>query len=182
MSLAPEHIETGRLIGRRVQQDDYDHYHRLQNNPEVAKTLGGIPTDETIRMRVDSAVGHWAAHEFGEYVLFDKTDLDSFAGRAFLRHKLIDGESAIELGYAYMPAFWGQNHGTEVAGVLMQQAFEVLGVDNVLSFTLVTNIASRRVMEKNGFRFSHEGVYAGFPHVFLRLTREDWLKRTGSKK
>lgn len=172
--LFPDQIETSRLIGRPACADDLAHYTRLQTDPEVTKTLGGIADAATIKNRLQSAIGHWDAHGFGEYVMFAKNDRTHFAGRAFLRHKLIDGEAAIELGYAYMPEFWGQGHGTEVAAQLIKLGFEVLEADNILSFTLVTNIGSRRVMEKNGLIFSHQGVYAGLPHVFLRLRRADW--------
>ncbi len=178
MLVAPR-IETAHLIGCPARAEDLPHYIRLQTDPEVTKTLGGIADEETIKQRLASAVGHWQAHGFGEYVFFRKDEPDHFAGRAFLRHKLIDGASVIELGYAYMPEFWGQGHGSTVAGQLIAQGFEVLEVDEILSFTLVTNIASRRVMEKNGFSFSHQGVYAGYPHVFLRLRREEWQANQG---
>ncbi len=173
--LVPDRLETDRLIGRPVCVDDLSHYVRLQTDPDVAKTLGGIADEKTIRTRLAAAVGHWQAHGFGEYVFFDKADPAQFAGRAFLRHKLIDGRSVIELGYAYMPAFWGQGHGTSVAGLLIGQGFDCLEADEIWSFTLVTNIGSRRVMEKNGLQFSHQGVYAGLPHVFLCLRRADRL-------
>ncbi len=180
--LVPAEIETGHLIGRPVRVEDLPHYIRLQTDPDVTKTLGGIADEATIKQRLNSAVGHWMAHGFGEYVFFSKLDPTHFAGRAFLRHKMIDGESAIELGYAYMPEFWGQGHGSAVAGLLIKQAFETLRVDEVLSFTLVTNVASRRVMEKNGFTYSHQGVYAGFPHVFLRLSCLAWQSAQANQR
>ena len=40
---------------------------------------------------------------------------------------------------------------------------------SVVSFTLPGNLASRRVMEKLGFRFERETTYAGLPHVLYRL-------------
>ena len=38
-----------------------------------------------------------------------------------------------------------------------------------VSFTLPDNVASRRVMEKLGFRFERDTPYAGLPHVLYRL-------------
>ena len=49
--------------------------------------------------------------------------------------------------------------------------FEELGLDNVVSFTLPSNDASRRVMEKLGFCYEKNCWYAELPHVLYRLTK-----------
>ena len=47
-------------------------------------------------------------------------------------------------------------------------AFDDLGLGEIVAFTLPTNIASRRVMEKSGFAYEREIVHAGLPHVLYR--------------
>jgi RimJ/RimL family protein N-acetyltransferase len=51
-------------------------------------------------------------------------------------------------------------------------------VDDLVSFTLPDNRASRRVMEKIGFRHDTEVEHAGLPHVLYRLDRANWEQRT----
>jgi RimJ/RimL family protein N-acetyltransferase len=42
------------------------------------------------------------------------------------------------------------------------------GIGTLVSITLPHNAASRRVMEKLGFAYDHDIVYAGLPHVLYR--------------
>jgi RimJ/RimL family protein N-acetyltransferase len=46
---------------------------------------------------------------------------------------------------------------------------ELLGLDDIVAFTLPTNDASRRVMEKLGFSYERDIEHAGMPHVLYRL-------------
>ena len=50
----------------------------------------------------------------------------------------------------------------------MDVAFGRLGLADVVAFTLPDNIASRRVMEKSGFRYERDIVWAEMPHVLYR--------------
>ena len=45
---------------------------------------------------------------------------------------------------------------------------------DLVCFTLPTNRASQHVMEKVGFRYERDGLYKNLPHVFYRLTVEQW--------
>ena len=53
------------------------------------------------------------------------------------------------------------------------------GKEEVVCFTLTTNRASQRVMEKAGFEYARDIVHAGLPHVFYRLTAPRWKERDG---
>jgi RimJ/RimL family protein N-acetyltransferase len=44
-----------------------------------------------------------------------------------------------------------------------------LGLPEVVGFTMTTNIASQRVLEKAGLRFERVLEHAGLPHWFGRL-------------
>jgi len=46
-----------------------------------------------------------------------------------------------------------------------------------MSWTLPTNLASRRVMEKCGLRHQRDGIFAGLPHVFYGITEQEWKAR-----
>ncbi len=49
-------------------------------------------------------------------------------------------------------------------------AFEKLNLNNIVSFTLTTNISSQRVMKKIGFQYEKDIELAGKPHVLYRLS------------
>ena len=60
---------------------------------------------------------------------------------------------------------------TELAHACVEVGFEQLGLLEIVAFTLPDNIASRRVMEKAGFRYERDIVHAGLPHVLYRRQR-----------
>ena len=72
----------------------------------------------------------------------------------------------------------GRGIGTEMRAALIELAFRHLGADAVTSGAFESNIASRRVSEKLGYRIvgretiSPRGTPQ--PHLLLRLDRADW--------
>jgi RimJ/RimL family protein N-acetyltransferase len=55
-----------------------------------------------------------------------------------------------------------------MASTLVGLARERLGLEEIVAFTLPHNVASRRVMEKVGFRYERDIEWAGLPHVLYR--------------
>jgi RimJ/RimL family protein N-acetyltransferase len=60
---------------------------------------------------------------------------------------------------------------------IVKLAFDQIGLSELICCTLTTNIASRRVMEKVGFRFEKEATKVGIPHRFSRLTAAEFSAR-----
>ena len=60
-------------------------------------------------------------------------------------------------------------------------AFERLGMEELVCFTLTINRASQRVMEKAGFEYERDVVHAGQPHVLYRLTASGWRERSRTR-
>ena len=79
-----------------------------------------------------------------------------------LRHELNEFLAAGggHIGYAVAPEFWGRGYGSEMLrlGLL---AMERLGVRPVLLCCAEDNVASRRVIEKNGGRYVDSRPWAG---------------------
>jgi ribosomal-protein-alanine N-acetyltransferase len=64
---------------------------------------------------------------------------------------------------------WGEGLATEVARELVRVAFDDVGLPDVVAFTLPTNVASQRVMQKAGLELERDIVWADLPHVLYRL-------------
>jgi ribosomal-protein-alanine N-acetyltransferase len=93
-----------------------------------------------------------------------------FVRRAGLRNTRVGGNDEVELAYALAAEYWDRGLATEMAQAILKLAFERLGLTNVVCFTLPTNRASRRVMEKVGFDYEREVTHVGSPHVLYRIT------------
>ena len=140
----------------------------MYQNDEVTATLGGKRTAEQVREYLDDQLVHFARHGYGFWMFHSKAD-GRFVGRGGLRNMFVGGNDEIEVGYALMPEFWRQGLATEIAQASVQIGFAKLELPELVSFTLPTNIASRRVMEKVGFVFERDIVFKELPHVLYRL-------------
>ncbi|MGV3658658.1 MAG: GNAT family N-acetyltransferase [Prosthecobacter sp.] len=70
-------------------------------------------------------------------------------------------QGSAELDYWVAFPFWGRGIATQAAALAIEHAFEVLELQTLYSGGLVRNIASMRVLEKNGFTKLGEFVYDG---------------------
>ncbi len=77
----------------------------------------------------------------------------------------------VEVGWSVAPDRWGEGLAPEAAAASLDWGFEVCGLEEIVSFTMPDNHASRRVMEKLGMRYVRDFDRAGLPHVLYRLRR-----------
>lgn len=163
--------ETDRLICRRPSADTSADYRRLFTEPEVERWLRPPPmkrfeTPDFDRMLARDR-SHWQTHGFGPWVLTDRVTGD-FVGRAGLNWTRVDGRDEVELPWAVRSRFHRQGYATEAAIAAIGSAREI-GLQRVVSLTLVENRASRRVMEKVGLGYVGEVPHAGLTHALYVL-------------
>ncbi|MBI3861306.1 MAG: GNAT family N-acetyltransferase [Planctomycetia bacterium] len=89
----------------------------------------------------------------------------------------------LEIGWRLACEFWGHGYAAEAAQAAIDYAFEVLGREEVVSYTVPANARSRKVMERIGMvhcpqeDFAHPILPAGHPlsrHVLYRLPKALW--------
>jgi RimJ/RimL family protein N-acetyltransferase len=83
---------------------------------------------------------------------------------------------AIEIGWRLDPPYQGQGLATEGARSVLRYGFCEMSLSEILSIYEPDNVASGRVMEKIGMRFSGDTThpYFGVPLRIYRLTRAEW--------
>lgn len=168
-----ETFHTNRLIADRLHQEHLGELYRMHQDPNVMATLGGLRSDDEIRRFLQNNLDHLDCYGYGLWVFRDKVD-GRFVGRGGLRNVEVSGNDEVELAYALMAEFWGKGLATQMAEASLTVGFEQLGLTDVACFTLPTNRASQRVMEKAGFKYERDIVHAGLPHVFYRITAAEW--------
>jgi RimJ/RimL family protein N-acetyltransferase len=165
-----ESFETQRLRAERMRAAHFDDVQRLHSDARVMTTLGGAKEESATRSLIRANDEHWEQYGYGLWVFRDAAT-GSFAGRGGLRHLEVGGGAETEVAYALVADLWNRGLATEMAVAIVRLAFDELGIDNLVCFTLPTNHASRRVMEKAGFLYERDIVHAGLPHVLHRLRR-----------
>lgn len=90
----------------------------------------------------------------------------------------------VEIGWRLSSDHWGKGYATEAAKAVLAYAFNVLNLNEIISFTTIANVRSRKVMEKIGLchdeqdDFAHPMLDDNSPltkHVLYRLTRDQYL-------
>ncbi len=162
-------FSTNRLIAERLQIKHFSELCYMHKSCKVMATLGGVRSDDETQQFLQINLEHWNRYRFGIWIFRDKADA-RFVGRGGLRNVYIDGNNEVELAYALIDEFWGQGLATEIAKASLKLGFEKLGLADVICFTLTTNRASQRVMEKVGFKYERDIIHSNLPHVLYRIT------------
>jgi ribosomal-protein-alanine N-acetyltransferase len=172
---APDELRTPRLLLTRIAPSDLDDFVRMYQDSQVMATLGGVRSPAWTAQYLEQQMAHWQQHGFGYWTARDP-GTGQFLGRGGARYATVEGNTEVEVGYGFLAEFWGRGLSTELARESVRVGFVELHRPDLVSFTLMTNHASRRVMEKAGFRYERDIIYADLPHVLHRLTASAWQR------
>lgn len=182
-------IETARLILRTWTQNDLDPMVLINQDPKVMEHFPSTPTPEETQQFLQKIVDHNNKHGFSLYAV-ERKDTHEFIGFIGLFCPSFEAHftPSVEIGWRLASQHWGQGFAPEGAQAVLDYAFHVLNIPEVVSFTTVKNQNSRRVMEKIGLHhdvnddFNHPNLTEESPlrhHVLYRLDQKTYLARTG---
>ena len=71
---------------------------------------------------------------------------------------------------------WGQGYAIEAARGIIKYAFQVLGVEGLFAGHNPKNIASKNLLEKLGFQYTHDEFYkqTGLNHPSYLMTKSNY--------
>ena len=174
-------LETERLLLRRWKDSDRQPFSRLNADPRVMEFMPSRLSREESDRLVDQIESHFRERGYGLYAVELRQD-HSFIGFIGLAVPSFPAHftPCVEIGWRLSADRWGQGLATEGAGEVMRHAFERLGLEELVSFTVPGNVRSRRVMEKLGMtyqptdEFDHPRLPEGHPlrrHLLYRRRR-----------
>ncbi|MCL2141149.1 MAG: GNAT family N-acetyltransferase [Dehalococcoidia bacterium] len=74
--------------------------------------------------------------------------------------------------------FWGKSYGTETCWILLNYAFQKIGLSLLYLKTLSDNIRAQKCFYKCGFRACGSLLETGRIYTIMQLTREEFLRIT----
>jgi RimJ/RimL family protein N-acetyltransferase len=92
----------------------------------------------------------YARYGFGRWGVVYKPD-DRVIG--FNGLKYLGDLEEVDLGYRFLPEYWGRGIATESSLAIVRYGFESLGLERIIALVLPDNTGSIRVLEKIGMRF-----------------------------
>jgi len=176
-------LETDRLVFRKWTGEDMDLAWDLWGDPAVTGLLGPPLSREQVGTRLRRELDFDREHGVQYWPIFLR-ETGEFVGCCGLRPRSRPGQgpgTIHELGFHLKPAFWGQGYAREAAAAVIRHAFETLGAVALFAGHHPENEASRRLLERLGFQFTHRELYppTGLEHPSYLLTADDDRKRNG---
>ncbi len=175
------HIETKNLILRDVKESDIDGMFQLDSNKEVHKYLGNNPI--TNKKQAEEAVTfirqQYKERGIGRFATVEKSS-GRFIGWAGLKlnqgekEKLNGVEDFIDVGYRFIPTFWGRGYATEAALASLEYGFKTMNYDLIYGAAEAENIASNKILRKIGLQFSNEFIYDNIKCNWYKLKKENY--------
>lgn len=157
MFMPKPHIifETERLLVRQyVFEPDAENFFLLNSNEEIMRYIRATKSREDCdtflkqiieSYKINPLMGRWAAEE-----RTTKKFVGSFAIIP------IEGSEDIQLGYAFLKDHWGKGFASELTKAGLDYYFKNSNADHIYAIAEEANIASHRVLFKNGF--IHHGI------------------------
>lgn len=176
-------LTTERLKLRQWKASDLPIFAQMNADPQVMEYYPGLLSaqeSDAMAQRLSSLIdaqywGLWAVEVIsnGEFIGFVGLHRPTVA---------LPVTPCVEVGWRLRREFWGQGYALEAANASLKFAFEELKLQEVFSFTSVTNQRSIAVMARLNMHnlrhnFEHPMIPKNHPlseHVLYRITAEQW--------
>ena len=163
----PMKITTQRLQLEQTKVNDADFILQLVNTPDWLMNIGDRnvhsvrDAEDYIRSRM---LPQYERLGYGNFTVRELATGNP-VGTCGLYDR--EGLEGIDLGFAFLPQYHRRGYGFESATALMTNAHQHWGMQNMKAITLETNTASRKLLEKLGFRLTGPVVLEGDPEELL---------------
>ena len=174
-------IETQRLIIRSWKESDFSALAEMNSDPRVMEFFPSLLSQAESRLFLDQILQNHQKNGFtywpielkltGEWIGFVGLSIPGFQAHF---------TPCVEIGWRLAHPYWGNGYAPEGAVACLDYGFSKLGLNEIVSFTTVNNVNSRKVMEKIGMThypeddFDHPKLAERHPlrrHVLYRAKK-----------
>ncbi len=129
----------------------------LWSDPRVMRLIGGALTQQQVEEKLARETATQEALGVQYWPIFLRAT-GEHTGCAGLR-PYRPAERIYELGFHLLPAFWGKGLAGEAGRAVVGYAFDSVGAKGLFAGHHPENGASRRVLEKLEFHYTHDELY-----------------------
>lgn len=149
-------LETDRLILRCVSLEDAEFVLGLLNEPSWLRFIGdkGVRTLEDARAYIlKGPVDMYSRLGFGLYLVELREEGLPIGMCGLIKR---DTLKDVDIGFAFLPGYWGKGYAYEAAAAVMTYGEKVLGLNRIVAITSLDNDRSAKLLEKLGLRFEEK--------------------------
>ncbi|MDQ3804858.1 MAG: GNAT family N-acetyltransferase [Acidobacteriota bacterium] len=146
-------LETERLVLRQLSAEDAEFILGLLNEPSWLRFIGdrGVRTVGDAREYIAKGpAASYERHGFGLYLTELKEGGAPVGICGLLKRESLED---VDLGFAFLPKFWGRGYAYESAAAVLEYARSAFGLKRIVAVTAADNHASIKLLEKLGLRF-----------------------------
>ena len=171
-------LTTPRLWLRQWRTADLEPFARMNGDPVVMEYFPALQSREQSDAIVTRTEQLFRERGFGLWAL-EVPGVAEFAGFVGLSVPRFEARftPCVEVGWRLAREHWGHGYATEAAAAALDFGFGACGLPEIVSMAVVTNLRSRRVMERLSMArdeaddFDHPSLPEGHPlrrHVLYR--------------
>jgi [ribosomal protein S5]-alanine N-acetyltransferase len=151
----------------------------LWGDQEVTRFSGGPFTIEQVRQRLEREITNYRQHAIQYWPIF-LLETGEHVGCCGLQPRK-PAANVYELGFHLRAAFWRRGLAREAAEAVIGRAFTDLGIRALFAGHHPHNEASRSVLRRLGFHYTHDEFYppTGQIEPCYLLLREEYARRAG---
>jgi len=149
-------MQTERLILRPFTLDDAEEYFPLVSHPDILRYTGETPVsslDDARHILFTRPLQDYATYGFGRMACIEKATgkLIGFSGLKFL-----EDLKEVDVGYRFLPHYWGKGFATESAIALIEDGTREHNIERIIGLVESENNGSINVLKKLGLKFERK--------------------------
>jgi RimJ/RimL family protein N-acetyltransferase len=151
-------LETKNLFLKPLDRSHAEDFFAMDRNPNVHKYLWQKPVEnieETVAT-IDVVLEQYVKNDIGRFAIHLKENnaFVGWCGLKFNTETVNNKTNFYDIGYRIAERYWGKGYGTESALAWMNYGFEHLKLQKIEAAAHVENVASNRILEKIGLKFT----------------------------
>lgn len=146
-------LDTERLTLRELTEEDASFMLKLLNEPSFLRFIGdrGVRTVEDARRYLrEGPISSYKRFGFGLYLVELRDAQTPIGICGLVKREALDD---VDIGFAFLPAFWSKGYAFESAAAVMRYAQDVIGLNRIAAIVSPDNDRSIGVLNKLGLRF-----------------------------
>ena len=151
--VSPIIFQTERLIVRRYNADDKNHFFSLSGDEEVMRYIRPIQRRPDSDAFLDGIIAYYTTNPSRGRWAVEEKNSHLFVG-SFAIIPIPGDEDKTQMGYSLLPGHWGKGYATELTLAALEYAFSDDQYEVIYGVTEQPNIASQKVLLKAGFKLS----------------------------
>lgn len=149
-------FQTERLLVRKLNFEDAENFFLLNGDEEVMRYIRPVKTrEESDQFLKEILAKEETIHGIGRWAAIKKDDGEYVGSFAIIP---IENTELIQLGYALLKKHWGKGYATELTKGGLNYYFRTTDASHIYAITETPNLASQKVLMKNGFVFESRYV------------------------